>query len=82
MTDGTPIILANKVIKQMVEHLFSDVPAPSYDDYMAMRTVFRRLGGSWMAISQGDTRQLDVLQRVVIAWGQMPGRKSKEERLV
>jgi hypothetical protein len=44
--------------------------------------VFRRLGGSWMAISQGDTRQLDVLQRVVIAWGQMPGRKSKEERLV
>lgn len=77
-----PTHLANKVIKQMVEHLFGDLPEPQFEDYMAIRAVFRRLGGSWAALGQGDNKQIDTLSRVVIAWGQMPGRKTREEKVI
>jgi hypothetical protein len=77
-----PTLLANKIIKQMVEHLFSDGVPLTFEDYTAIRTVFRRLGGSWAAVDQGDFQQIEKLSRIVTAWGLMPEHRDQKEKVI
>jgi len=74
-----PKILANRVIKQMVEHMLADAPELEGKDYMVLRTVFRSAGGEWSAITYGDTKHLDLLKDIVTAWGKMQGPKKQSE---
>ena len=77
-----PSQLANKVIKQMIEHLFTDDMVVEKQDFLAIRTVFRKLGGTWEAFIDGDNAQIDRLSQIVAAWGQMPGRKKHSDDLL
>ena len=48
-------------------------------DYTAMRVVFRKLGGSWEKLSDGDVQHNQLIVRVIQAWGnaQSKGRKTE-----
>lgn len=77
-----PSQLANRVIKQMIEHLFTDDLLVEKQDYLAIRTVYRSLGGTWEAFIDGDNVQINRLSQVIAAWGQMPGRKKQSDDLL
>ena len=80
--DHKPRVLANKVLLQMIQHSVSEKLAPSWEDFMALRVVFRRCGGSWRDLLEGDHQQLDLLRTIVVAWGHMPARQLELKRMV
>jgi len=63
-----PKIFANRVIKQLVGHMFADGFKLKTKDYEAIRVTFRALKGSWDQLGLGDMEQLELLQNVVTAW--------------
>jgi hypothetical protein len=77
-----PTVLANKVILQLIQHGVSEELAPSWEDFTSIRLVFRQIGGSWIALLDGDHSQLELLRNVVTAWGKMPMRKIELKRVV
>jgi len=77
-----PKILANKVIRQLIQHMVSDEIEPSWEDFAAIRVVFRQCGGSWDELIQGSIDTLNLLKNVVTAWGQMPRRKIEVKRMI
>ncbi len=77
-----PKQFANHVLKQTCAHMLADDIAVEADDYMAMRVAFRNLGGLWSEIADGNIVHLELLKKVVTAWGQMPGRKKRSEESI
>lgn len=76
-----PKIMANWIIKQMVEHMLADAPELVANDYMVIRTVFRSAGGEWSAITGGDTKALELLKNIVSVWGEQQGPKKQSEMI-
>ncbi len=81
-TPQPPSIFANHVLNQFVQHLFGDELVIEPQDYLSMRVAFRQCGGQWQLVVAGDTQQLDILKRVVTAWGEMPDRKNVSDTFV
>jgi len=77
-----PSVLANKVILQLIQHSVSEELSPSWEDFASIRVVFRRCGGSWADLLNGDHRQLELLRQIVVAWGQLPIRKVELKRVI
>ncbi len=77
-----PRQFANRVLKQVIQHMLSEDLVIALDDYMAMRVAFRKCGGSWFEVSQGNIVHLELLKKVVTAWGNMPGRKTTQDEEV
>lgn len=73
-----PRIFANKVIKQLVAHMFADNFKVKAADYNAIRVTFRALEGSWDRLGLGDMKQLQLLQQVVGAWAALPHEKKSD----
>ncbi len=63
------LVLANRVIKQLSDHLLGGVVTPEPDDYRIMRVIFRNLGGNWTGVYSGSIDQLTLLEKVVTGWG-------------
>jgi hypothetical protein len=76
-----PRIFANKVIRQLIDHLFADGFKVKANDYAAIRVVFRTLGGSWDQLGLGSMQQMDLLQKVVTGWSKLPHEK-KSDRVI
>lgn len=74
-----PKQFANNVLQQVCTHMLADDIIVEPDDFMAMRVAFRKLGGLWVEIALGHIVHLELLKKVVTAWGQMPGRKHRAE---
>jgi hypothetical protein len=72
-----PIVFANRVIRQFADHLLGNDLIIEPKDFMVIRVVFRKLGGNWVDLIQGNIKQLEVLERVLTNWGKVPGRKRK-----
>jgi len=72
-----PSQLANRIVRQFIDHLFGDDMISNREDFLAIRTVYRQMGGTWQAIDSGSKEAIAILEKIVIAWGQMPGRKLK-----
>lgn len=77
-----PHVFANRVLKQVIEHALGEDIVIEYDDYHALRVAFRSCDGNWGAIIAGDIKQIELLSKIVIAWGQMPGRKRTGDRVI
>ncbi len=73
-----PRIFANKVIKQLIGHMFADGFKVKAKDYDAIRVTFRTLEGSWDQLGLGDMKQLELLQQVVTAWAALPHEKKSD----
>jgi hypothetical protein len=81
-TVWTPRVFANKVILQFVQHILSEDMVVEHDDYMTLRLVFKWAGGSWDALANGDVVMLELLQKIIGAWGKMPGRKHDSDTVI
>lgn len=73
-----PNVFANRVIRQIADHLFGADLVIEPKDFMVMRVVYRHLGGTWVGLIHGDTKHLKTLEKVVTNWGKMPGRKREK----
>jgi hypothetical protein len=69
-----PLVFANHVLKQMIEHLFGEDMLIKQADYEALRTAFRWVGGSWDEIGHGNMDQTTLLLKFISAWGNLPER--------
>ena len=76
-----PRIFANKVIRQLIDHLFADGFKVKANDYASIRVVFRTLGGSWDQLGLGSMKQMDLLTKVVTGWSKLPHEK-KSDRVI
>jgi hypothetical protein len=77
-----PLVFAHKVIRQIVQHMVAEDMVIEPEDYLAMRSVFRRCSGSWEQLGLGDQVHIELLKAIITAWGQMPGRVKESDRLV
>jgi len=83
MDENTPpLVFANKVIRQMIQHMVAEDMVIDQKDYLAIRLVFRKCGGSWVKFVGGDLPQFEILKEVITSWGQMPGRQKSSEQLI
>lgn len=78
-TPKPPKIFANRVIKQLIQHMFADSFKIKAEDYDMIRVAFRNLGGRWEAFYLGDPKQLERLQTVIKAWASVPRDKKGED---
>lgn len=63
----TPLLFANKVIHKFVANLLArEITGRGVE---AIRLVFRRCGGQWVRIVEGDPVHTGLLIRLVQAWG-------------
>jgi hypothetical protein len=81
-TPKPPKIFANRVIKQLIQHMFADSLKIESEDYDSIRVTFRKLDGRWEDFLLGDPEQLEKLQNVIKAWAALPDRKQKGEDLI
>jgi hypothetical protein len=81
-TTKQPAVFANKVICQMIQHMVAEDMVIDRKDYLAIRVVFRKCGGSWAKFVDGDLPQFKLLKDVITAWGQMPGRHKSSDQLI
>lgn len=73
-----PKIFANRVIRQLIEHMFADDFKIKANDYMAIRVVYRKLGGSWDQLGLGSMKELELLSKVVQGWAQLPHERKSD----
>jgi hypothetical protein len=69
-TRPDPLAFANRVIRQFVDNHVDPDCTLLKGDYTVLRRVFRRLGGSWERLVQGDPRHVGLLSELTRAWGQ------------
>jgi hypothetical protein len=81
-TPAPPKVFANHVLKQLIQHLFGEDMIVRYEDYQALRVVFRHCGGSWASIEAGDLINFELLKKVVSSWGKMPERIRSSDRVI
>jgi DNA topoisomerase-1 len=79
-TPEPPLLFANRIIRQLVDHMLSEDLITEEVDFHVMRLVFRQCGGSWEQLLNGSPVQNELLKTVVTTWGKMPGRKSGVEK--
>lgn len=74
-----PLVFANRVIRQLVDHMVGPQFVTDETDFQIIRGVFRSAGGSWEKFLNGDLQSNELLKNSVIAWSKVPGRKQKPE---
>jgi hypothetical protein len=76
-----PLVFSNRIIRQLIDHMIGEDTVTEDIDFKSMRLVFRSCGGSWEKFMNGDILNNELLQKIVTAWAQMPGRKQKQETI-
>lgn len=64
-----PLAFANQVIEMLANHLLGDGAKLSLRAFRVIRVVFRRLGGSWFELCQGNPQHTKLLIESVKGWG-------------
>jgi hypothetical protein len=82
MDENPPLVFANKVIRQMIQHMVAEDMVVDRKDYLAIRVVFRKCGGSWAKFVDGELPQFELLKSVITSWGQMSGRQKSSDQLI
>lgn len=76
-----PQVFANKVIRQMVDHMLEG-RSMEKKDYLSIRTVFRSCKGSWQEIIDGNIKHLKLLADVVVGWGAASPAPEEDEEFI
>ena len=84
MDDQTPppLIFANHVVRQMVDHMLGEGIILTAKDYLVVRTAFRSLGGVWDQIGEGSLEHLEKLKNVVTTWAGTAKPKKEEDEVI
>lgn len=79
-TPEPPLLFANRIIRQLADHMLGEDMVTDDTDFNVMRSVFRQCGGSWERVLNGDPVHNELIKTVVTMWGQTPGRKKEPEK--
>ncbi len=74
-----PLVFANRVIRQFVDHIVGDDVLVLPHDYTVLRVVFRSCQGSWERVSHGDIVHNRLLARIVSVWGKKATTRKKHD---
>lgn len=66
-----PLIFAQQVIRQFADHLLGPDIDVNDASFAAIQQVFRRCGGSWELLINGDLVHVLLIEAIVTAWGGM-----------
>lgn len=77
-----PLVFANKIILQMIQHMVAEDMVVEPRDYATIRLVYRKCGGSWAEFSEGDADQFELLRSVILTWSRLPGRQRAKDLVV
>lgn len=64
-----PLAFANQVIQMFADHLLGGDVKLNLRAYRLIRVVFRRVGGSWFELCQGNPQHTELLIESVKALG-------------
>lgn len=64
-----PKIFANKVIQQLMDHLFGGTISLQKKDFELMRLAFTQMGGVWQGLFEGRIEDFEKLMKIVEAFG-------------
>lgn len=78
-TPKPPLVFANRVIRQLVDHALGDDCVLLPKDYMLIRTAFRWYKGSWEMLFQGDMAHNRLLANIIANWGKLPERQRRTD---
>jgi hypothetical protein len=81
-TEETPLVFANRLIKQLVSNLFIENLEILPKDYVVIRVAFRGAGGSWEKLWYGDPAEVDRLKSIIQVWAKQPDRVDLSKRVV
>lgn len=76
-----PLLFADRIVRQLIDHMASSDLVTEEKDFNVIRSVFRNCGGNWERVLNGDPLQNELLKSVVTAWANMPDRKRDVERV-
>lgn len=68
-TPTPPLVFANRVIRQYVDHSVGAETILLPQDYYVIRLVFRWCGGLWERLELGDIVHNRLLSSIISAWG-------------
>jgi hypothetical protein len=77
--DKPPLVFAEQAIRRLATNQLGAEVMITPNDYMVMRVVFRKRGGSWEDVASGDTSQILLLGSVVRRWGKLLQKQRKVE---
>lgn len=80
-TQAPPLVFANRVIRQYVDHGVGAEAILLPQDYYVIRLVFRWCGGSWERLELGDIVHNRLLSRIIAAWGNTSKHKRDVARI-
>lgn len=76
-----PLLFANRIIRQIVDHMVGGDTVTEDSDFNVIRHVFKQCGGKWESVLNGDPLHNELLKNVITAWSKSPGRKKDQERV-
>lgn len=74
-----PLLFANRLIRQLMDHLLGPEVIAVPSDFTTIRTAYRFAGGSWEALILGDIVHTRLLEELILAWGKQPHRVRDSE---
>ena len=73
--ENQPLVFANRIIRRLMDNTHGNDVILTEENYLTIRTVFKRYGGSWQKLYEGDENHTRLLIRIVSSWGKMPSLK-------
>lgn len=67
--ENQPLVFANRVIRRLVDNTHGNDVILTRENYLAIRTVFKRCGGSWQKLYEGNEDHTRLLIQIVASWG-------------
>tara|TARA_Y100000389_G_C17302476_1_gene433673 strand:- start:117 stop:377 length:261 start_codon:yes stop_codon:yes gene_type:complete len=64
-TPKSPLHAHHRLIRKILDSVSSKKAEHRRDEYDLINLVFKKSGGSWENIFLGDTRQIDLLKKVI-----------------
>lgn len=78
-TPKVPLVFSERVIRRLMTNQFSADVIALPKDYQVIKLVFRKRGGSWEGVAQGNFQQIHLLGNVVRVWGRLREKQRKVE---
>lgn len=72
-----PLLFANRAIQQYAKAFLDGDEGLTAQECTTIRVVYRRLGGTWEGLTQGDPKMAAKLSQAVKAWGQARSKAKK-----
>jgi DNA topoisomerase IB len=76
-----PLIFANRIIRQLTDHMVGEDVELEDEDFEVIRVVYRWCKGSWEKFINGDLTHNELLKQIVTVWANTPNQKSKPETI-